>query len=118
MALYEESMGPDYILAGPAFSNLAQLYRMQGRYAEAEAAHHRALAIFAQEPESDHPTIARAFVRLAVFYAEQDRDEEARPLYQRALAMYERAVETDHPEAVEARKHYTALLEKRRDDRP
>jgi len=112
LAIYEQGMGPDFIMAGRTFSALGDLYHLQGRGVEAEVAYRRAVAIYEQEPDLDNPLIANAFAHLAIFYTEQDRDEEAVSLYQQALGIYERGAGANHPEAVEIRARYDALLTK------
>ena len=45
LRLGKEEFNPDHPAAATLLNNLAELYRVQGRYAEAESLHRRALAI-------------------------------------------------------------------------
>ena len=49
-------MGPDHPNTTTSLNNLAELYRDQGKYAEAEPLYQRALAIYEQQLGASHPT--------------------------------------------------------------
>jgi tetratricopeptide (TPR) repeat protein len=70
-----------------SFNNLAALYQAQGRYVEAEPLHLRALALWEQGLEPEHPYVAMSLNNLAELYRLQGRDAEAEPRYQRALVI-------------------------------
>ena len=78
-------------------NNLAQLYRNQGRGAEAELLYKRSLEIYEKGLGPNHPEVATSLNNLALLYSEQGRYAEAEPLYKRALAIYEKALGPDHP---------------------
>ncbi len=63
-----------------SLNNLAALYKAQGRYAEAEPLHKRALAIFEKALGPKHPDVAQSLNNLAVLYATQGKYAEAEPL--------------------------------------
>ena len=66
----EETLGPGHPQVGEGLSNLAELYRAQGRYAEAAAFHKRALAIGEKALGSEHPDFAIELNNLAELYKE------------------------------------------------
>ena len=69
---------------------LADLYREQGRYAEAEPLYQRALSI-CELPGLEHSkgtySLAYPLVGLANLYREQGKYTATEPLYQRALTI-------------------------------
>ena len=85
-------------MSAPSLNNLAELYRDQGRYAEAEPLYKRALAIREKALGPDHPDVGTSLNNLAELYRAQGRYAEAEPLYKRALAIREKALGPDHPD--------------------
>ena len=73
------------------------VYDYQGKYAEAERLHKRALAIKEQAFGENHPDLADSLNNLAGVYNAQSKYAEAEGLYQRALAIYEAKLSKDHP---------------------
>jgi tetratricopeptide (TPR) repeat protein len=69
------------------FNNLAELYRSQGRYEEAEPLYKQALTLYQKLLGDRHPDVAIIINNLAVLYKSQGRYEEAEPLYKQALAL-------------------------------
>jgi len=63
---------------GTLLNNLAELYRVQGRYAEAEPLYKRALAISEKALGPDHPNVGIPLSNLALLYQDQGRYAEAR----------------------------------------
>ncbi len=95
------------------FNNLALLYQAQGRYAEAEPLHKRALAIFEKALGPKHPDVAQSLNNLAGLYrAQEGKYGEAEPLYQQALANREKALGPEHPDVAQGLENYAALLRK------
>ena len=78
-------------------SGLASLYRVQGKYGEAEPLYRRALAIREKSLGSDHPQVATSLNNLAGLYHGQGKYDEAEPLFRRALAIREKSLGSDHP---------------------
>lgn len=62
----------------------AELYRAQGKYAEADPLYKRAFAIAEKTLGPDHPAIGIRLNNLAELYRAQGRLVEAEPLYKRA----------------------------------
>ena len=78
-------------------NNLAELYRTQGRYSEAEPLYKRSLLIREQQLGADHPDTAGSLNNLAGLYESQGRYSEAEPLYARAVEIFLQALGQDHP---------------------
>ena len=60
-------------------NNLAELYRAQGKYAEAEPLYKRALGIREKALGPDHPDVATGLNNLAELYRVQGKYAEAEP---------------------------------------
>ncbi|MCH6577531.1 MAG: tetratricopeptide repeat protein, partial [Proteobacteria bacterium] len=93
-----EEFGPQDPRLATSLNNLAELYRAQGRYAEAEPLYKRALAIDEKALGPEHPDVATNLNNLAALYDDQGRYAEAEPLHKRALAIYEKALGPEHPD--------------------
>jgi tetratricopeptide (TPR) repeat protein len=78
-------------------NNLALLYRLQGRYSEAEPLYGRSLSIKEQQLGADHPAVANSLNNLAKLYESQGRYSEAEPLYLRTLAILMNVLGENHP---------------------
>jgi tetratricopeptide (TPR) repeat protein len=71
-------LGLDHPDVADILNNLAAIYRVQGRYDEAEPLYMRALAILESVLDPDHhPDVARCLNNLAVIYQGQGRFAEA-----------------------------------------
>ncbi len=66
-----EAFGPDDPRLAGTLSNLGGLYRAQGRYAEAEPLHKRALTIVEKVLGPEHPHVATGLNNLAGLYRAQ-----------------------------------------------
>jgi tetratricopeptide (TPR) repeat protein len=86
------------------------LYRDQGKYAEAEPLHVRALAIREKALGPDDPDVADSLNNLGLIYDGQGRSAEAEPLFQRALAILKKASGPDHPNAIIVRERIGSNL--------
>ena len=76
-----------------ALDNLALLYKVQGRFAEAEPLYKRALEIHKKRPfDPDLPT---ALNNLALLYDAEGRYAEAEAFYTRAIDLWEKALGRD-----------------------
>ena len=95
-----ESFGRDDLRRATTFSNLADLYRAQARYGEAEGLYRQALEVLAEALGTEHPRVAMSLDNLAGFYLEQGWYTEAEPLYASAVAILETALGPEHPDVV------------------
>ncbi len=75
-----------------ALTNQAELFKAQGRYADAEALYQRCLSIREKGLGPDHLDVATALNNLADLYLSQGRYADAEPLYERAVVIYEKAL--------------------------
>jgi len=80
-----------------ALSNLADLYRTQARWEEAETFYQRALDLEEAQLGRDHPSLVRTLNSLALVYRGQGLYDRAEPLCQRALEIVERVHGAGHP---------------------
>ena len=80
-------MGLNHRYVARCLTNLAELYRAQGRYAEAEPLYQRALAIREKTLGPEHPNVATCLENYAFLLREMGRSEEAVPLESRARAI-------------------------------
>ena len=76
----EREFGPDHINTAIFLNNLAELYRAQGRYAEAEPLYARSLAIWEKALGPEHLDVATSLNNLAALYRVQGRYAEAEPV--------------------------------------
>ncbi|WP_448596349.1 tetratricopeptide repeat protein, partial [Thermoleptolyngbya sp.] len=94
----EERLSADHPDTAASLNNLAGLYRVMGRYSEAEPLFGRSLAIREAQLGADHPDTATSLNNLAGLYDSMGRYSEAEPLYQRSLAIREAQLGADHPD--------------------
>ena len=96
LAMYEKTLGPEHPHVATCLHNLAELYKAQGRYAEAKPLCQLALAIYEKALGAKHPSVAISLNYLADLYYAQGRYGEAEPLYRRALAIKEKVLGPEH----------------------
>ena len=82
---------------GRSLNNLAELYRRQGRAADAERYFTEALTVKESQLGPDHPDVATSLNNLAQLYVAQGRDLDAMLLLERSLAIQERTLDVEHP---------------------
>jgi len=87
LAIDEKALGRDHPDVAGSLNNLALLYGIQGRYAEAEPLYQRSLAIYEKALGHDHPNVATALNNLAALYDSQGRYADAEPLYQHSVVL-------------------------------
>ena len=80
-----------------AFHRLGLLYADQGKLAEAESMHQRALAGYEKALGPEHTSTLDTINNLSLLYSDQGKLAEAESMYQRALAGYEKALGPDYP---------------------
>jgi tetratricopeptide (TPR) repeat protein len=81
-----------------SLNQLAELYRKQGKYKEAEPLYRRSLFIVEKQLGEDHPDVAVRLNNLAVLYQNQGKYNEAEPLYLRSLSIVEKQLGEEHPD--------------------
>ncbi len=82
-----EGFGPQDPRLATTLNNLAELYRAQGKYAEAEPLHKRALAIREKALGPEHPHVATSLMNYARLLRETGRSAEAAKMEARAKAI-------------------------------
>ena len=82
---------------GQTLNNLANVYRAQGKYSEAEGLFKRALAIREKALGASHPDVGQTLHNLANLYLNQGKYSEAEGLYKRALVIREKALGVEPP---------------------
>ncbi len=70
-----------------SLNNLAWLYRLQGKYAEAEPLYQRALGIYETALGPEHPHVADTLENYADLLRKMERDAEAEEMEKRAKAI-------------------------------
>lgn len=92
-------------------SNLAEIYRFQSKYPQAEPYLKRLVEINEESFGSDHPNVAAHLNNLAGNYRAQGKLAEAEPLYKRSLDIWEKSLGTENPLTHFALKNYVDLLQ-------
>ena len=84
-------------IAAP-LNNLGLLYRQEGRYAEAEPLHFRALTITTKAYGKDSREVAITLNCLATLFMAEERYSEAEPVYRRSLEVRRKLLPPNHPD--------------------
>ena len=92
-----KALGEDHPDTATSYNNLASTLRAQGKYAEAEAMHRRALAIKLKALGEDHPSTATSYNNLAETLGAQGKYAEAEAMHRRALAIRLKALGAGPP---------------------
>ena len=82
-----EGLGDKEPRLATSLNGLAEVYRAQGKYPDAESLHKRALAIREKTLGPNHPAVAQSLNNLVEVYRAQGRDSEIEPFRKRALAI-------------------------------
>ncbi len=101
-------------IAGPLaiqINNLAEFYRNQARFYEAEPLIQHALKIDEAILGKDHPDVATDLNNLALLYQDTNRLKEAEPLMMRALKIDEASLGKDHPDVTTDLNNLAALYQ-------
>src|SRR3989442_10818090 len=83
LAVAEKTFDPSSPKLAISLTNLADIYRSQARYADAEPLYRRASEIVGKAFGSQHPKMARALDNLGNLYEAWGRPADAEPLYRR-----------------------------------
>ncbi|NQU06328.1 MAG: tetratricopeptide repeat protein [Calditrichaeota bacterium] len=87
----------DPIDIGTSMNSLAELYRNQGRYTEAEPLFNKAFEICVKALGEDHPLLAVILSNLAGLYEDRGKYARAEPLYKKSLSIRIKTLGTYHP---------------------
>jgi tetratricopeptide (TPR) repeat protein len=91
--------------------HLAFIYRIQGRYTEAEPLCKQALEIRERKLGPDSPRVGHSLSHLALLYRLEARYAEAESLYKRALAIQEKALGPTHPDVARELRQLAVLYQ-------
>ncbi|MEO8605194.1 MAG: tetratricopeptide repeat protein [bacterium] len=97
-----ERQQPDSLEFARALSDLADLYRTQARYEEAEPLFRRAIALLERRGDGARAMLARPLNSLALVYRAQGLYERAEPLCRQALTILEALNGPEHPSTAAA----------------
>lgn len=90
LAIRENTLGADHTDVAISLDNLAEFYRVQGKYDKAEQLFYRSLTIREKALGPDPPATGSSLNNLVLLYKAQGRTSEAEPLFQRSLAIVEK----------------------------
>jgi tetratricopeptide (TPR) repeat protein len=111
LSIHEKALGSDHSKVALSLNNLADLYHLQGRYADEEPLYKRSLAIREKALGPNHPDVAASLNNLADLYRLQRRYAEAELLQKRSLAIKEKTFGLDHPDVALSLSNLGVLLE-------
>ncbi|HXC27901.1 MAG TPA: tetratricopeptide repeat protein [Stellaceae bacterium] len=95
LAIREKALGPDDLNLAVSLNNLADTYRMLGRYAEAEPLFKRSLSVYEKAGAADKIGVTTVLTNLARVYSAEGRYADAEPLFERSLAVAEKVLGPD-----------------------
>ena len=107
-----EKFSLDYPRLTLSLNNLAEIYRTQAKYAEAEPYIKRSVEIAENIYGREHPIVAAYLNNLAENYRVRAMYAEAEPLSKRALDIWEKALGREDPLVLSAMKNHADLLRK------
>ncbi|MCR4322173.1 MAG: tetratricopeptide repeat protein [Candidatus Brocadiaceae bacterium] len=84
MEIAEKTFDPNHPHVASSLNNLAELYRVRGKYAEAEPLYKRSLAIREKARGPNHPNVANVLENMAECYKKIGKDDETKRLEERA----------------------------------
>ena len=98
----ERQLGVEHPNVASSLNNLAGLYKLQGKYSEAEPLYLRSLEIWERQLGADHPYVAQSLLNLAAISLNTQRHPEALQSIQRAIQIYEQKLGSEHPDTQKA----------------
>lgn len=93
-----------------SLSQLAEIYKVQSKFSEAEKMLKRIVKIDEKNFGPGHPNVALALNNLAANYRERGKFEEAETVLKRALNVLKEALGPEHPLIANLLEHYAHLL--------
>ena len=100
--ILEQRLGQEHLNVAITISNLAAVYRQEGKIDEAVSLYRRALSIFEKRLGMDHPKVIVALNTLASTFEDESAYEDARQLYNRVLTIQEKRLGADNPNITSA----------------
>ncbi len=87
LAINEKALGPEHPDVALSLNNLAELYRAQGKYDQADPLHKRSLAINEKALGPEHPNVATSLENYGALLRATGRPEKAQAILKRAAAI-------------------------------
>jgi tetratricopeptide (TPR) repeat protein len=115
LALAEKEIGPDSQAAVTALTQLGNLARTQGRFADARGLLERALAIQERVYGASHPHVADSLNNLGIVHRVEGNLEAAKALFDRALSVRVAALGPEHPEVATSHNNLGTYLHEQGD---
>src|SRR5262249_47167118 len=97
LTILERALGPEHPNVATSLANLAVLYQLEGKYAEAELLHKRSLTIRETALGPEHPNVNVSLINLAILSFAADKPEVADSYFDRSLANYIRQLDDLFP---------------------
>jgi len=94
-----------------AMNEEAVTLHAQGKYAQAQPLHEKALEIRRRLLTDDHPRTATSYNNLAASLENQGKYAQAQPLYEKALEIFRRLLTDDHPDTATSYNNLAANLQ-------
>ncbi len=88
-----EGFGPQDPRLATSLNDLGEVYRLQGKYAEAEPLYKRSLAIYEKALGPEHPNVATSLENYAALLRKTGRSDEATEMEARAKAIWAKHAE-------------------------
>jgi tetratricopeptide (TPR) repeat protein len=104
-----EKLKPDGLTLAQSLRNLADVYKTQGKYADAEALCKRYLAILEKVLGPELPEVAGGLNDLSGLYYAEGKYAAAEPLLKRSLAILEKVLGPEQPEVAKSLNNLATL---------
>ena len=101
--------GPKHPDTLQSMNNLAELYKAQGRYGEAEPLYHEALQLRGEVLGPKHPDTLQSMNNLGLYWAQGSRYGEAEPLLREALQLRGEMLGPKHPDTLQSMNNLAQL---------
>ncbi|MCB2011155.1 MAG: tetratricopeptide repeat protein [Geminicoccaceae bacterium] len=111
LSIAEQRFGPSDPRVSVELNNLAEAYRVLGRFDEAEPLYERAVSLDERNLEENDPNLATSLNNLALLYRSQNRLAEAEQLYERSLDILEEAYGPHHPNVAKSLNNLAVLYD-------
>jgi tetratricopeptide (TPR) repeat protein len=95
-----------------AYGKLANLYRVEKKFEEAEDLYQKSAAIREKEYGPNDPRVAKTLSDLAMCYSQEGQFQQAEPLYARVVAVLEFSSYKAEPQMATALENYALVLRK------
>jgi tetratricopeptide (TPR) repeat protein len=112
LELRKRLLGEQHPSVAQSLNYLANFYKYQGRYNQAEPLYLQALELYKRLLGEQHPDVAQSLNNLANLYKSQGRYNEAEPLFLQALEIHQQVFGDNHQYTATVRKNLENLQAK------